>query len=254
LEASLKVSGPFSRVGSYEEGRRLCRVHCSPAGGKGSVYRVWGIGGEDRLHREDRCKTDEFPEVAPFELLSAGTRKALNASVPAEGRGEEIGDCRASLAMTCCRVSLTLICGGRQEPAWAEGEPKREGSRLGRITRACQGGVVNHMGIAAAGAGIIHQAGPDTDGGEGLFRQRSPARSGRATPRLRPDSAPLQSQFPSALRRTSHVAFRFQTGNDDGGVFEVFVTSPFLFKGCARRSRIHADAFCGLLWKYRVYG
>jgi hypothetical protein len=234
----------------------LRRVHYSAAGGKDSVYRIWGAGGEGGLQTKHRGETDEFPEIAPFELLPVGTRKALNASVRAEGRGEEIGrlprfarnDMLPRFARAC------VICGGRQEPAWAEGEPKREGSRLGRITRACQGGVVNHMGIAAAGAGIIHQAGPDTDGGEGLFRQRSPARSGRATPRLRPDSAPLQSQFPSALRRTSHVAFRFQTGNDDGGVFEVFVTSPFLFKGCARRSRIHADAFCGLLWKYRVYG
>jgi hypothetical protein len=63
-----------------------------------------------------RCESDEFLEVTVFELLPAGTHKALNVSVPAEGRGRKSGDCRASLAMTCCRVSLTLICGGRQEP------------------------------------------------------------------------------------------------------------------------------------------
>ena len=68
---------------------RLCRVHCSPAEGKDSVYRIWGTGGEGGLQTEHRCETDESLEIAPFELLPAGVRKALNASVPAEGRGEE---------------------------------------------------------------------------------------------------------------------------------------------------------------------
>jgi hypothetical protein len=38
-----------------------------------------------------RCESDESPRIALFELFPVGTHKALNASVPAEGRGEEIG-------------------------------------------------------------------------------------------------------------------------------------------------------------------
>jgi hypothetical protein len=87
----------------------LRRVHYSAAGGKDSVYRIWGAGGEGGLQTKHRGETDEFPEIAPFELLPVGTRKALNASVRAEGRGRKSGDCRASLAMTCCRVSLALV-------------------------------------------------------------------------------------------------------------------------------------------------
>ena len=70
---------------------RLRRVHCSPAGGKDGVYRIWGTGGEGGLRTKHRCETNESAEIAPFELLPAGTRNALNASVPAEGRAEEIG-------------------------------------------------------------------------------------------------------------------------------------------------------------------
>jgi hypothetical protein len=66
-------------------------VDCSPAGGEDSVYRIWATGGEGDFDVKHRCERDKFLEIGPFELLSAGTRKALNASVPAEGRGEEIG-------------------------------------------------------------------------------------------------------------------------------------------------------------------
>jgi hypothetical protein len=58
-------------------------------GGKDRVYRIWGTAGEGGLHRKRRCETNEFLEIAPLELLPAGTGKALNASVPAEGHGEE---------------------------------------------------------------------------------------------------------------------------------------------------------------------
>jgi hypothetical protein len=37
------------------------------------------------------CETDKFLEIGPFELLPAGTHKALNASVAAEGRAAEVG-------------------------------------------------------------------------------------------------------------------------------------------------------------------
>jgi hypothetical protein len=57
-------------------------------GQRGSVYRIWGTGGGG-LQTQHYSETDEFPEIASFELLPAGTREALNASVPAEGRAEE---------------------------------------------------------------------------------------------------------------------------------------------------------------------
>ncbi len=71
----------------------LSRGNCSPAGGKDSVYRTWGTGGGG-LHMKHRGETNEFLEIAPYELFSAGTHKAPNASAPAEGRGEAIGHLR----------------------------------------------------------------------------------------------------------------------------------------------------------------
>jgi hypothetical protein len=89
----LKVYGPLSRVASFEgeEEMRFRQGRCPPAGDKDGVYRIWGTGGEGGLHRKRRCETNEFLEIAPLvELLSAVTRKALNASVRAEGRAGDI--------------------------------------------------------------------------------------------------------------------------------------------------------------------
>ncbi len=104
---------------------RLRRVHCSPSGGKDSVCRIWGTGGEGGLHTKHRGETDESPEIAPFEVLPAGTHKALNASVPAEGRAEEIGRlprfARNDMLPPFARKGLS---------AWVR-VPKRDTSRLG---------------------------------------------------------------------------------------------------------------------------
>ncbi len=65
------------------------RLALLPAGGKDSVSGIWDTRGEGGRHMKHRCETDEFLEIAPIELLPAGIRKALNASVPAGGRAEE---------------------------------------------------------------------------------------------------------------------------------------------------------------------
>ena len=67
------------------------RVHCSPAEGKDSVYRIWGTGGEGGLQTRHQCEIDEFPEIAPFELLPAGIRKALTHRFRPKAGAEEIG-------------------------------------------------------------------------------------------------------------------------------------------------------------------
>ncbi len=101
---------------------RLRRVHCSPARDKDSVYRILGTGGEGGLHTKHRCETDEFPEIAPSELLPAGTRKALNAWVPAEGRAGEIG-------------RLPRFARNDMLPRAACPERSRTGSRLSDLRR-----------------------------------------------------------------------------------------------------------------------